>query len=162
MYLYTTDGGYRRMLEKIRKAIDDYDRVIATNGDAADAGDTSVWHDNFAYEDNQRQMHKLAKRVTELKEIRAKLAVVPLPQEPNKVGVGTAVTIEAEEGLTVRHLIVGFEDGDPTRARLSYTAPLAKALLGAGTGETRIMKLNGREKEYVVIKIEKMTVEEDQ
>lgn len=163
MHLYTTEGGYRRLLARIKKALADYDLVTASNEDAAGAGDTSVWHDNFDYEENQRQMHQLAKRVSELKDVRASLTVVPLPQDPKRIGIGTAVTIEEEEsGQISRYQIAGFEDGDPQANRLSYTAPLAKALLGACIGDVRVMHLAGKDREYVVVKIETVQEEDDQ
>ena len=161
-HYFTTQGGYRRLLEVIRNAIADYDKVIATNADAADAGDTSVWHDNFDYEENQRQMHQLAKRVTELKELRSLLTIISLPKFPQKVAIGTTVTVEDGDGATLRYRIAGYEDGDLSLNRLSYTAPLARALLGAKPDETRTLAIAGKSREYTIISIQEVREDEDQ
>lgn len=162
MNLYTTPGGYRRLLDKINAALADYDRVVAGNEDAAGAGDSSVWHDNFAYEEAQRQMHKLAARVTELKDVRVRLTVIDLPKAPLTVGVGAVVTIEDQEsGQVSRYMIAGYEDGDPVRERLSYTAPLAKSLLGASAGDIRPFSLNNRVREFAILAIDAVTGGED-
>lgn len=162
MNLYTTPCGYRRLLNKINSALADYDQVVSGNEEAAGAGDSSVWHDNFAYEENQRQMHKLAARVSELKGVRAQLTVIELPKCPTKVGIGTIVIIEDQEsGQVNRYLIAGYEDGDPLHERLSYTAPLASVLLGAKVGEMRTFHLKGRTKEFAILAIQEADKGED-
>lgn len=159
---FTTPGGSRRLDEKIKAALAGYDRVTASNEEAAGAGDACVWHDNFAYEENQRQMHQLAARVAELKEIRARTVVIDLPHAPHKVGIGTVVTIEDQEsGQVSRYFVAGFEDGDPARDRLSYTAPLAKALLGAEAGDLRSFSLNNRTREFAILAINSVKGGED-
>ena len=66
---YLTPAGRGRLRRRIEEARLAYLTVCASNGDAAGAGDSSVWHDNFAYEENQRQMHQLARRVSTLEEV---------------------------------------------------------------------------------------------
>ena len=51
--LVTSRGGYARLQQRLQEALDSYNAVCATNAEAADAGDSSVWHDNFAYEENR-------------------------------------------------------------------------------------------------------------
>ena len=67
--IVTSRAGYQRLLDTLQAAKRRYDVVCASNEEAAGAGDSSVWHDNFAYEDNQRQMHQLARRVRDLQHL---------------------------------------------------------------------------------------------
>ncbi len=135
--LYTTPGGHRRLCRRIEEARSAYASVCQSNEEAAGAGDSSVWHDNFAYEENQRQMHQLARRVRDLEGLLAGVAVVPLPTDaPETVRLGATVVVEPEpEGPEQRWFIAGYDDGNPALGRISYNSPLATALLGAQEGD---------------------------
>ena len=153
--LYTTPAGWARFHERIAHARAAYDAVVATNGDAAEAGDNSVWHDNFAYEENQRQMHALSRRIRDLEAVASRLTVVSPGAHPQKVGFGCAVVI-ADDGAASaeRFVIGGYEDSDATRRRVAYTTPLAQALMGAVPGDTVALRNGERVREVTVIRIE--------
>jgi transcription elongation GreA/GreB family factor len=77
-------------------------------------------------------------------------AVVPVP-DGEMVAIGTVVTIE-QDGKKRRIEIVGHDEADPQAGRLVFSAPLARALIGAETGEEvefpgpgRIVKVVGIE-----------------
>jgi transcription elongation factor GreB len=159
---YTTPAGHQRLQRRLEDAQSRYDQVIADNPEAAEAGDNCVWHDNFAYEENQRQMHQWARRVRDLRALVATVEIVSPPKAPNAVTVGTCVTVEVEDGDDVqvrRFVVAGFDDGDPAAGRVSYTAPLARALLGASEGENRVLHLDGRERVVAVLSIEALEEE---
>ena len=50
---------------------------------------------------------------------------------------GTAVTGLREDGRTVTFEIVGEDEAEPEAGRISWTAPVARALLGGEPGEIR-------------------------
>jgi transcription elongation GreA/GreB family factor len=50
---------------------------------------------------------------------------------------GTAVTVRRVDGTTTTFRIVGEDEGDPAAGRVAWTAPVARALLGAEPGEIR-------------------------
>lgn len=136
--LYTTPAGARRLRFRLSEALARYDEVVAGNPEAAESGDNCVWHDNFAYEESQRQMHALGRRVRDLRHVISRTVVVSPPPAPERVGVGTRVELVfPETGATESWVIAGHEDGDPKAGRLSYTSPLGHALLGAEVGDER-------------------------
>ena len=59
--------------------------------------------------------------------------VVPVP-DGETVAIGTVVTIEQDDKAR-RLEIVGHDEADPQAGRLVFSAPLARALLGAEVGE---------------------------
>ena len=67
---------------------------------------------------------------------------------PREVAFGVLVSIR-RGGVTSQFRIVGEDEADPAQARLSYVAPLAVALQGAGVGET-VEQGGGREPVQVV------------
>ena len=143
MAYQTTPAGQRRLLRRLAEARARYDALCATNGEAAEAGDNCVWHDNFAYEENQRQMHALARTVRDLENVLRAMVVVPVPRAPARVTLGTTVALRDQFGTLHRWSIAGFEDGDPEAGRISHTAPLARALLGRELGDVLAWHLSG-------------------
>ena len=146
--LYTTPVGFNRLKERIAAARRAYLEVCSTNEEAAGAGDSSVWHDSFAYEENQRQMHQLSARVADLERSAAAIRVVPAAAEaPDRVRVGCRVTLLFLDDDSERTLYVaGWDDGDPAAGRISYTAPprhasahLLKGSRGASIRRTEVL-----------------------
>ena len=152
---YTTPGGYRRLKERLEKAREAYFRVCASNEEAAGAGDSSVWHDNFAYEENQRQMHQLARRVRDLEALLGRIEVVRLrPTAPDTVRIGSRVRFRFDEDDQDQVLfIAGYDDGDPAQHRISYNSPLARALMGSQEGDLVTFRVGGRIREVEVLEI---------
>ena len=48
---------------------------------------------------------------------------------------GSTVTLEKEDGSRVEYRIVGEDEADPARGRISYVAPIAKLLIGASVDD---------------------------
>ena len=66
--VYLTPAGRKRLAERINATRAAYLARSAENPDALQSGDSSGWHDNFAFEENMRQMHQLARQVRDLVE----------------------------------------------------------------------------------------------
>jgi transcription elongation GreA/GreB family factor len=67
---------------------------------------------------------------------RARQASAQLAPAPSgeRVAIGTLVTYQRDsQSLTIE--IVGHDEGDPATARISFTAPLVRAMLGAEVGD---------------------------
>ncbi len=150
----TTRAGQRRLEQLLDAACRRYAEIVQTNPEAAEAGDSSVWHDNFAYEENQRQMHQWSRRVHDLRETLATLEVISPPACPREATVGcTLEVVDQTTGQRRTLLLAGFGDGDPLTGRVSYTAPLGQALLGARAGEQRAIRLGAAEHVFEVLAI---------
>ena len=73
-------------------------------------------------------------RYWQARRMTAQLVEPPGPA-PEEVAFGVLVSIR-RGGVTSRFRIVGEDEADPLQERLSYVAPLAVALQGAGIGDT--------------------------
>ena len=51
------------------------------------------------------------------------------------VRFGSTVTLEKADGRRVEYQIVGEDEANPARGKISYVAPIAKLLIGAGEGD---------------------------
>lgn len=80
--------------------------------------------------------------------------VTPPPSAPEEVGFASRVTVAWPGRGEVAIEIVGEDESEPTRGRISWRAPLAAALLGAGVGEKVEATLGGREVELAILAVE--------
>lgn len=62
--------------------------------------------------------------------------LVPPAAPGGKVRFGTTVTLAAPGGGKLAYRIVGEDEADPARGKISYVSPLARRLIGAAEGET--------------------------
>jgi transcription elongation GreA/GreB family factor len=103
------------------------------------------WHDNYVFEESQRQLKMLLNLLGGLSSARENAVVVYPPTDPQTVEVGTTVEFLLDDKLDV--LSIGsYMVSDSLRDRdfVSYEAPLAVCLLGLKPGETRLADLHGR------------------
>ena len=77
----------------------------------------------------------------------------PAPDEPG-AQFGSRVTYETEAGERRTVTITGEDEADPASGRLAYTAPLARALMGAEPGASVTMTLGPREVEIEILAVE--------
>jgi transcription elongation GreA/GreB family factor len=86
-------------------------------------------------------------RYWQTRRVTAEVAPAPAGDE---VAIGTRVTVRLAGG-TRTVAIVGHDEADPAAGRLAYTAPLARALLGAAEGER--VRFDGRDDVMEVLAI---------
>jgi len=67
---------------------------------------------------------------------RATAQVIPPPVDKEHVHFGSTVTLLREDGRKESYRIVGEDEADIAKGKLSHAAPLARALFGKKVGET--------------------------
>lgn len=77
----------------------------------------------------------------------------PKPEDP-AAQFGSRVTYETEEGERRTVTITGEDEADPARGLLAYTAPVARALIGADAGSSVTLTLGARQVELGIIAVE--------
>ena len=83
----------------------------------------------------QRRRH-IARELRYVQErIRRAILVDPAGHDPDTVALGCEVVLLDESGSEHRYRIVGEDEADPARERISWTSPLATALLTQEVGE---------------------------
>ena len=69
------------------------------------------------------------------------------PRNPDKVAFGVKVTIERDNGRKQTLSIVGEDEADFDKGLIAYTAPVARALMGAAVGDE--VEIPGGEAEVI-------------
>jgi transcription elongation factor GreB len=118
----------------------------AANGDRSENGD-------YIY--GRKRLRELDRRLSHLSRIMKAAKVVDPAAQSARDQVRFGATVElADEDDNRRWLtIVGDDEGDAAAGRIGWSAPLARALIGARVGDERIVRLPSGEKSYEVIEI---------
>jgi transcription elongation factor GreA len=160
--MYLTPGGMLRLKNRIEGARASYQAIVADNPAALESGDTSGWHDNFAFEENQRQMHRLGRLVHDLEALYGQATLTPLPKKSETVVIGTRVQWRfIGENDFQSCWIAGWDDGDPDKNRVSYSSPFGQALIGAEVGEERSVRVGSVLKVVEIMEIEPISEQDD-
>jgi transcription elongation GreA/GreB family factor len=93
----------------------------------------------------------------DLRYVRAQLeradVVDPAQQPRDEVHFGAAVTIEDEDGRRQAFTLVGDDEADVAGGRISWAAPLARALMNAKVGDTVVWRRTTGDTEVEVVDI---------
>jgi transcription elongation GreA/GreB family factor len=102
--------------------------------------------------DGEREKIALISRDLRYWAARRESAEISVPDPGSDVvRFGMSVTIEAEDGTSHRWKIVGEDDADATKGKISHVSPMAVALFGKGVGD--LATVNGKEWEITALGI---------
>ncbi|HBO99694.1 TPA: transcription elongation factor GreA [Candidatus Uhrbacteria bacterium] len=147
----TADG-----LERLKKVLHDLEDIQLPQAvqDVRRTGEFGDFSENAEYQEAKSRMRRLHSRIFSLKE-RIKHAVV-IQQDKNKKGqvqLGSTVILE-KDGQQKTYEIVGPQETDPLRGRISHVSPLGSAILGRKQGEEiTILGTEKNETTYRIIRI---------
>jgi transcription elongation GreA/GreB family factor len=112
-----------------------------------------TFHDNFAYEDGERQQRMWGERLREMVRVRDQATVVT-PQGGDSVAIGRVVTVRDVNSGETRTFRVGsyWVMGD-ANGTFSYQSPFVQPLLGAKVGDERECQVRGRSRLMAVVSI---------
>ena len=119
---------------------------------AASLGDRS---ENADYLYGKRRLREIDRRLAHLARIMKDAKVVdPARQEArDQVRFGATVDLADEDDNRRVLTIVGDDEADATAGLIGWSAPIARALIGAKVGDERIVRLPSGEKSYEVVAI---------
>ena len=126
--------------------------IVETVSWAASLGDRS---ENADYIYGKRRLREIDRRLAHLARIMKAARVVDPANQEDRSQVRFGATVElADEGDSRRTLtIVGDDETDADAGRIGWSAPLARALIGAKVGDERVVRLPAGEKSYEVVGI---------
>jgi transcription elongation factor GreB len=127
-------------------------KIVETVSWAASLGDRS---ENADYIYGKRRLREIDRRLAHLARIMKAAKVIDPADQPARDQVRFGATVEIadgdDNGRTIT--IVGDDEADASKGLVGWSAPLARALIGARVGDERIVRLPAGEKSYEVIAI---------
>ena len=127
-------------------------KIVETVSWAASLGDRS---ENADYIYGKRRLREIDRRLGHLARIMKEAKVVdPARQQArDQVRFGATVELADEDDNRRTVTIVGNDETDATAGRIGWSAPVARALIGARVGDERTVRLPSGEKSYEIVAI---------
>lgn len=161
---YITPGGLQRLkdehrflMSRERPAVTQVVAWAASNGDRSENAD---------YQYNKRRLRQIDRRIRFLTK-RIDAAAVVDPEAPRQgraathVYFGATVRFANAAGAEKVVTIVGLDEIDLDRGRISWVSPLAKALMKSGEGDTVVLRAPGGTEQLELLEVSYERVEVD-
>ena len=150
---YMTPQGYARLKQELTHLLDverpELMKVIswaASNGDRSENGDYIYGKKRLREID--RRIHYLGRRLDTVQ------VVDPLAQgDSEHIYFGATVTYADEFGNEQTVTIVGIDEADPARGRVSWISPIARVLLKRAPGDTVMLRTPSGEQEIEIVDV---------
>lgn len=150
---YMTPAGHLRMKTELLHLIDvDRPEVVnivhwaASNGDRSENGD-------YIY--GKRRLREIDRRIYFLTK-RLDIAEVFDPRihhGSDQIFFGATVVYENQAGVTITVTIVGVDEFDPLKGKISWISPVARALIKARTGDSVVLNTPSGSDELTILDV---------
>ena len=149
---YITPAGHRRLNDELSHLWKvERPKLVETIAWAASNGDRS---ENGDYIYGKRKLREIDRRIRYLsKRLDSAVVVDNAGKTHGRVYFGATVTVVDESGTELTVSIVGVDELDPARGRVSWISPIASALLKASVGDVVTMRTPRGNEELEVIAI---------
>ena len=123
-------------LEKLKQELHELktkkrQEIAARLEHAKSLGDLS---ENAEYQETKEEQEMMEQRIAELEERVREAVVMQKPVKTDTVRVGSTVVVQSSRGKDT-YTILGSEEADPGRGKISNESPLGKAFLGKKVGD---------------------------
>ena len=132
---YITPAGYAKLKEEFLHLLNiERPALVKTFAWAASNGDRS---ENADYKYGKRRLREIDRRLRFLtKRMDYAEIIDPAGRNSDQVFFGATVSVEDQAGQQHTYSIVGMDEVELTRGRVSWVSPIARALLKAREGDT--------------------------
>jgi transcription elongation factor GreB len=148
---YISPAGYARLRGELKQLVEvERPEVVRTVSWAAKNGDRS---ENGDYLYGKKRLREIDRRVRFLiKRLEAAEVVDAAGRDTDQVFFGSTIRIKSKtEEKTVT--IVGVDETDSPRNRISWISPVAKALIKAREGDTVVLRTPGGVEELEILEV---------
>jgi len=146
-----TRSGYDKLkgeLERLKRV--ERPAIIKAIAEARAHGDLS---ENAEYHAAREKQSFTEGRINDLDGKVGAAEVIDTPIGGDRVTFASTVRLEDEKGKEVRYWIVGSDEADPARGRISVLAPLARTLIGKRVGDTVTAQLPNGKKTFDILEV---------
>ena len=146
-----TRAGYEKLSEELER-LKRFERhaISKAIAEARAHGDLS---ENAEYHAAREKQSFIEGRIQELEAKVGAAEVIEPPRGGDRITFGSTVRLEDETGKEIRYWIVGSDEAEPTRGRISILSPLARTLIGKKQGDRVTAQLPGSKKTFDVLQV---------
>lgn len=146
-----TRAGYEKLseeLERLRRV--ERPAITRAIAEARAHGDLG---ENAEYHAAREKQSFLEGRIAEIEKKVGNAEVIDPPTGGDRITFGSTVLLEDDSGKEVRYQIVGSDEADPGRGRISVLSPLARTLIGRHVGDSVTAQLPGGPKAFAILRV---------
>lgn len=155
---YMTPAGYDRLRSELRSLVEvERPEVVRTVSWAASNGDRS---ENGDYIYGKRRLREIDRRVRFLiRRLENSEVVRSAGRDSDQVFFGATVTVRSASSEERTVTIVGLDEVDAARGRVSWISPIAKSLIKAREGDLVTLRSPGGAEELEILKVQYLPID---
>ena len=144
--------GYELLMADVKALREERPLIVDAIEEARAHGDLS---ENAEYHAAKERQGQVEAQLAELEDKVSRAQIIdPKTLSGDKVIFGATVTLLDEDDKPVKYQIVGQTEADASKGRISYTSPIARAMIGKMVDEEIEVTVPSGDKFYLVEKIE--------
>jgi len=146
-----TRQGFERLkaeLERLKK--EERPRVTKAIAEARSHGDLA---ENAEYHAAREKQSFVEGRIKEMETKVGQAEVIDPPANGGRVTFGSTVRLQDGDGKEIRYWIVGSDEAEPAKGKISIMSPLARTLIGKEVGDTVVAQVPGGKKTYEILDV---------
>ncbi len=149
---YITPQGHKKLLDELNHLLKvERPEVTKLVQWAASNGDRS---ENADYLYGKKRLREIDRRLRFLSQrLEAAQVIDPEKIQSTTIQFGATVEAEDEEGKTKTFSIIGVDEVDTSKGRISWQSPIGRALIGKTEGDEVTIKIPSGEVTYVITKL---------
>jgi transcription elongation factor GreB len=155
---YISPSGYARLKAELRQLVEvERPEVVRTVSWAAANGDRS---ENGDYIYGKKRLREIDRRVRFLiKRLENAEVVASAGRDTEQVFFGATVTVRSSAGTERTLTVVGADEVDPARGRVSWHSPVARALLKARSGDTVTLRTPAGAEQLEILDVQYLPID---
>ena len=144
--------GYERLTTDLKALREERPRIVDAIEEARAHGDLS---ENAEYHAARERQGQVEAQIGDLEGKISRAQIIdPTTLSGDKVIFGATVTLLDEDDKPVKYQIVGETEADAAQGRISYSSPIARAMIGKQVEEEFEVTVPSGDKFYLIDKIE--------
>jgi len=154
--VYLTEEGAKKLKLKLERLEKSVPELIAESARTAAFGDRS---ENAEYQAAKGKLRSTYRQIYATKDQLKRVEVIKTPKKTGAVQLGSIILLQTTNQTTnntqrnLIYQIVGPQETNPAKSRISFKSPLGAALMGKAKGEEISIKTPTGEKKYLIIEI---------
>ncbi|MEM6857817.1 MAG: transcription elongation factor GreA [Pseudomonadota bacterium] len=144
--------GYELLMADLRALREERPLIVDAIEEARAHGDLS---ENAEYHAAKERQGQVEAQISDIEDKVSRAQIIdPKALSGDKVIFGATVTLLDEDDKPIKYQIVGQTEADASKGRISYTSPIARALIGKQVEDEIEVTVPSGDKFYLVEKIE--------
>ncbi|MEO9463096.1 MAG: transcription elongation factor GreA [Marinomonas sp.] len=144
--------GYETLLAELKAFRAERPLIVDAIEEARAHGDLS---ENAEYHAAKERQGQVEAQISDLESKVSRAQIIdPTTLSGDRIVFGATITLLDDDDKPVKYQIVGETEADATKGRISYSSPLARALIGRSKGDEIEVTVPAGDKFYLVEKLE--------